>query len=322
MSILTDAILITTANGYKASKLYSLKPFDGSGDFDVVRATTAWRRDESGVWVEEAANVPRLHYPVGGGCPSVLVEPQRTNLLLNSETLSTQSVTTAASNYTISFEGTGSITLSGAATGTLNGVVGERVSLTFTATAGSVLVTVSGVVEYANFELGNSSTSWIETIGTTITRNADVISNTSATSIIGQSEGTILVDIFSPFTASSKDFSLSDGTLNNRISFGYLSVANRFTLQIVKGGVIQVSNTFTPVNQDIRNKIIITYSPNDFQIWINGDLLNTFNSGETFTNQLTNIQLNRGNTQNPYFGEIYNFSLWNTKLTPQQITTL
>ncbi len=30
-------------------------------------------------------NVPRLHYPVGGGCPSWLVEPQRTNLLLYSQ---------------------------------------------------------------------------------------------------------------------------------------------------------------------------------------------------------------------------------------------
>jgi len=79
MSVLTDAILITTANAYKAGKLYSIKPFDGSGDFDVVRATTAWRRNSAGIWESVANNVPRLHYPVGGGCPSVLVEPQRTN---------------------------------------------------------------------------------------------------------------------------------------------------------------------------------------------------------------------------------------------------
>jgi hypothetical protein len=91
MSVLTDAKLILTPNAYKASKLYSLKPFDGSGDFDVVRATTAWRRNESGIWESVANNVPRLHYPVGGGCPSVLVEPQRTNLAIYFEEIESYS---------------------------------------------------------------------------------------------------------------------------------------------------------------------------------------------------------------------------------------
>jgi hypothetical protein len=85
MNIINDASLILTPNGYKEGKLYSLKPYDGSGDFDVVRNTKAWRRDSNGIWVEENNNIPRLHYPVGGGCPSVLVEPQRTNLLLRSQ---------------------------------------------------------------------------------------------------------------------------------------------------------------------------------------------------------------------------------------------
>jgi len=87
MSLFNDAKLILTPNAYKAGKLYSIKPFDGSGDFDVVRATTAWRRNASGVWESVANNVPRLHYPVGGGCPSCLVEPQRTNEIINSSFL-------------------------------------------------------------------------------------------------------------------------------------------------------------------------------------------------------------------------------------------
>ena len=83
MSIETASIVITP-NAYKASKLYALKPTDGSGDLTVVRATTATRVNSSGVIEEVLANVPRLDY-TGGGCPSILVEPQRTNLALRSE---------------------------------------------------------------------------------------------------------------------------------------------------------------------------------------------------------------------------------------------
>ncbi len=79
----------------------------------------------------------------------------RKNILLATETLATQSVTTLAATYTLSFTGTGSVTLSGAATGTLTGAgVNDRVSLTFTPTAGTLTLTVSGSVTKAQVELG------------------------------------------------------------------------------------------------------------------------------------------------------------------------
>jgi hypothetical protein len=53
-------------------------------DFDVTRATTAYRTNASGILESVASGVPRLDYPIGGGCPSLLVEPAATNLFLNS----------------------------------------------------------------------------------------------------------------------------------------------------------------------------------------------------------------------------------------------
>lgn len=76
------------------------------------------------------------------------------NLLLNSATLATQTVTvTVGATNILSFFGTGSITLSGAATGTLSGTgATNRVSLIVTPTTTSLTLTVSGSVTQAQLE--------------------------------------------------------------------------------------------------------------------------------------------------------------------------
>jgi hypothetical protein len=106
-----NASLLVTPNGYKASKIYSAKPTDGTGDLAFSRASTAMRRNSAGLWEEVANNVPRLQYPVGGGCPSWLFEPQATNLSKSSEALSatyivTDGTSTITANAALSPRGT------------------------------------------------------------------------------------------------------------------------------------------------------------------------------------------------------------------------
>ena len=101
MSLFESASLVVTPNGTKASKLYSVKPADGSGDMTVTRATTATRVNASGIIESVATNVPRLDY-TGSTCPSILIEPQRTNLLLNSVLAGTGSLPTSWSFATTS----------------------------------------------------------------------------------------------------------------------------------------------------------------------------------------------------------------------------
>ena len=76
--------------GFKAGKLYSVLPDNGTGDFDVTRATTATRVNEQGLIESMANNVPRLDY-TDGGCPVLLTEPQSTNLVPYSEDFSNAS---------------------------------------------------------------------------------------------------------------------------------------------------------------------------------------------------------------------------------------
>jgi hypothetical protein len=109
MSLLDTASLIVTPNGYKAGTLYSVIPNTTLGDLSVTRATTATRVNSSGLIESVASNVPRLDYS-NGTCPSILVEPQRTNLVTYSSQFddaswSKTSVSVTA-NSTISPDGT------------------------------------------------------------------------------------------------------------------------------------------------------------------------------------------------------------------------
>jgi hypothetical protein len=80
----TPTILIIP-DRYKSGVLYSQLPESGAVDFGVTRATTAYRTNASGILESVASGVPRLDYPAAGGCPSLLVEPAATNLVLRSE---------------------------------------------------------------------------------------------------------------------------------------------------------------------------------------------------------------------------------------------
>lgn len=140
-----------------------------------TRASIGTYFDANGVMQTAAANGPRFDYdPVTHVSRGLLIEESRTNLLLNSATLGTQSVTTTATATTLSFYGTGSVTLSGTSSGTTNGTgAATRVVTTFTPTAGTLTLTVTGSVTNAQLEAGGFVTSYIPTAGSTVTRQAD-----------------------------------------------------------------------------------------------------------------------------------------------------
>lgn len=76
--------LLLIPDRYKAGLLYSQLPESGAGDITFTRGSTATRVNAQGLIESVASGVPRLDY-TGGGCPSLLLEPQRANLLTWSE---------------------------------------------------------------------------------------------------------------------------------------------------------------------------------------------------------------------------------------------
>ena len=97
----------------QGSKVFSVLPSSGVGDFDFSRGSAATRINSLGLIENVASGQSRLEYPlidgVVNGCPSLLLEPQRTNLITYSEDFSNWfqiGSPNITSNYGVSPDGT------------------------------------------------------------------------------------------------------------------------------------------------------------------------------------------------------------------------
>jgi hypothetical protein len=110
-------------SGYKSGKVYSILPVDGVGDFDFNRSSESSRVNKNGLIETVSNNAPKLNW-LNSDCPSLLLEPQRTNYATNSNDASqwgnvsgSQSIT-KTQNYSIAPDGTQTATrLQATATG-------------------------------------------------------------------------------------------------------------------------------------------------------------------------------------------------------------
>lgn len=340
---------------------------------------------------ETRLNIPRLDYS-NGTCPSLLVEPQRTNLLTYSSsfdtspwialgtsitpntqtapdgTLSGDTYPTSQSQLllqTISASPSTTYTLSlwvklGTATNIclvanntlawntiggqsfdssdgLNTSTWARIEWTFTTPAslpaGAINIHLGGNSETgltqstgsvyiwgAQLEAGNYSTSYIPTTSASVTRNADVISKTGISSLIGQTEGVFFLDFY--FDGVSSNFVLMQ-TFQNASQFNvnqlYLNSTKRLAFEVGPDAAILSPNSLAAG----RYKIAGAYANNDFVLYLNGDLIGTDTSGSVISTDAI--------TFNDYYAlpdtykqrmEINAAALWKTRLTNTQLAQL
>ena len=158
----------------------------------------------------------------------------------------------------------------------------------------------------AQLEAGSNATSYIPTTTTTVTRNADVISNINAETLIGQTEGTIFIDYNKVLANDTfrNIISLSDSTGKDLIEIwdgvgsGNLGkiIYTYFANNIVKSS----ENGQGSVSPSGRYKICLTYiiTPSlvNVKFFINGVKLDDRNFTYTaFSNPLSRINIGNRN---------------------------
>jgi hypothetical protein len=365
----------------------------GSGAFGVGVYSTAgqsayiWgtQLNEGGLKdyqkTETRLNIPRLDYS-NGTCPSLLVEPQRTNRILWSAqfTNATWSAidTTISANTTISPEGiqnadtmaissstsrifqytglgagtyTASVyikSLSGTPTIQFRMVVDGnditdsiptttewvRHDFTFTASASMDYFVLRGesgtgsvAIWGAQLEAGSYATSHIPTTSASVTRNADVVSKTGISSLIGQTEGTIFLDFVlkNPLSATNRIISLTESVWNTGGSIRLDIDFNQIKADFVNGGsnIGTITYSTTPL-QNTRYKVAIAYKENDCQMYINGvDAGSDTTTGAMPTCSEFYLNALGGGFNAPYEASNINATaLWKTRLTNTQLQTL
>ena len=270
---------------------------------------------------------PRFDYNPTTLAPlGLLIEEARTNLLLNSQTVSTQNITTTAQAYTLSFYGTGTVTLSGTSTaGPLvgTGVFPNRVSLTFTPTAGTLTLTVSGTVSNAQLEAGGFRTSYIFTAGASVTRSADVATmvGNNFTNWYNQTTGTFAASFDASSNTNATYMSVSNGSIvQNSIHIDNDS-GNMRAVYYSGSALIAALGLGAISTVGATNNIATAYAVNDFAASRNGGAVVTDSAG-ALPVSLTQLNIGTDDRLSAIYytsNHIKSISYYNTRLTNAQL---
>jgi len=289
-------------------------------------------------------DLPRLDYSGGASCPSLKLEPSRSNILPQSEFFGASwsaSNITITSNATTSPEGVENATTIENTSASNYLVYGASVTASttyqFSFYAKNVDATVANVIFYdasnsavisttsyvgdlttewkrldfsvttpvgctslninivnglsgsmhiwgAQLEAGAYATSYIPTYGTSATRTAEECKKTGISSLIGQTEGTLFVEVDTAvlgdiYGGNNRRFlTISDGTTNNRIVIAQNRTIDGINLAVITSATL-VADISTASNQSGIKKIAVGYANNDFVLYVNGVQIGTDTSG-------------------------------------------
>ena len=142
----------------------------------------------------------------------------------------------------------------------------------------------------AMFNEGGLS-SYIPTVASTVTRNADVISLTGVSSLIGQTQGTLYaeVDVQKLLGTTTRGIlTISDASVANRVQLGFTGAAAN-TIRVIYQGNSTLNYNFA-VSAIGVYKLAFAYSASSAAFYVNGSLVLS-SGGNSFSAPVGNINL-------------------------------
>lgn len=160
------------------------------------------------------------------------------------------------------------------------------------------------------------------TEGSTVTRTADLCTNSGTVNDFNSAEGTIFFEAkglndSGPYSL----ISISDGTTSNRIGLGFQTGAD--VMMVESGGTSTSIGMYDkPFVRADNNKIALKYKANDCQLWLNGALIATDTTFSAFpSNTFNTLSLNSSN-QHSFYGKLKQVQVYKEALTDTELITL
>jgi hypothetical protein len=171
-------------------------------------------------------------------------------------------------------------------------------------------------------ELGAYATSYIPTLGTSVTRVAESASKTGISSLIGQTEGTLFVEMKDLVWRGSAEriIGISDGTTQNRVILVTGQTSNTLRGIVTTGNVLQNSTTAAATFGNV--KLAIAYSSAGGVVYANGSQVFSFGAISVPTCSALYIQTQEDGTTFPADGKTAQALVFKTRLTNAQLAEL
>jgi len=174
----------------------------------------------------------------------------------------------------------------------------------------------------AQAEASSYPTSYINTTSATATRVADACFKTGISSLIGQTEGVLFVDINYLSHEAQSIFVIEDWVANSTVIriLSDTSTSLGAQVYVAASGGNQYTSTFNSAVVGQRYKCALAYKANDFAFYVNGTQVSTSSSGLVPTT--SNVRFGAFISGQVMDGQINQAILFPTRLSNSELASL